>query len=92
MKTDNTIGLRRLQDGTYLVTAGQSQSTYPTLGAALDSLRSSLSAPRETPDVTSAKESRKYCEQCAALAAENAQLRNCIVQLALERYGGTAYV
>ena len=82
--TGSSIGLRRVQNGKWIVTTNGEENEYPTLGAALDSLR--MKRNISTADSTALDNS-----EINKLREENQKLRNCIVWLAMrifEKDGG----
>lgn len=77
--TGSSIGLRRTKNGEWIVTTNGEENEYPTLGAALDSLR--------------CKKSISQCasmtidnEEITKLREENQKLRNCIVWLTVRTF------
>ena len=82
--TGSSIGLRRAQNGKWIVTTNGKENEYQTLGAALDSLR----AQRNIAPVASTTLDN---EEITKLREENQKLRNCIVWLTMrifEKDGG----
>ena len=82
--TGSSIGLRRVQNGKWIVTTKDGQNEYPTLGAALDSLRGQRS-PEPGASITLDN------AEITKLREENQKLRNCIVWLTMrifEKDGG----
>ena len=77
--TGSSIGLRRTKNGEWIVTTKGEENEYPTLGAALDSLRaqrnlaSGASITLDNAEITKLRE-------------ENQKLRNCIVGLAMRTF------
>ena len=80
----SSIGLRRTKSGEWIVTTNGEEYEYPTLGAALDSLRAKRNlAPVASATLDNAENTK--------LREENKKLRNCIVWLAMrvfEKDGG----
>ena len=77
--TGSSIGLRRVQNGKWIVTTNGEENEYPTLGAALDSLRGHRNlAPFDSTMLDNA--------EIAKLREENQKLRNCIVWLAVRTF------
>ena len=80
----SSIGLRRVQNGKWIVTTKGEENEYPTLGAALDSLRTQRNLARvDSTTIDNA--------EIAKLREENHKLRNCIVWLTMrifEKDGG----
>ena len=82
--TGSSIGLRRTKNGEWVVTTNGEENEYPTLGAALDSLRGQRNIAQATSTTLDNTEITKLRE-------ENQKLRNCIVWLAMmifEKDGG----
>ena len=82
--TGSSIGLRRAKNGEWIVTTNGEENEYPTLGAALDSLRWQRS-PEHGASITIDN------AEITKLREENKKLRNCIVWLAMmifEKDGG----
>lgn len=77
--TGSSIGLRRVQNGKWIVTTNGEENEYPTLGAALDSLRGQR---RTVPSGSITIEN----EEIIKLREENQKLRNCIVWLAVRTF------
>lgn len=80
----SSIGLRRTKNGEWIVTTKGEENEYPTLGAALDSLR--MQRNIATADSTALDNS-----EINKLREENKKLRNCIVWLTMmifEKDGG----
>lgn len=74
--TGSSIGLRRTKSGEWIVTTNGEENEYPTLGAALDSLRGHRNlAPVDSTTLDNT--------EIAKLREENQKLRNCIVWLAM---------
>ena len=82
--TGSSIGLRRTKNGEWIVTTKGEENEYPTLGAALDSLRGQkILSPCASMTIDNA--------EITKLREENQKLRNCIVWLAIrifEKDGG----
>ena len=82
--TGSSIGLRRAKNGEWIVTTNGEENEYPTLGAALDSLRTQRNlAPVASATLDNA--------EITKLLEENKKLRNCIVWLTMmifEKDGG----
>ena len=80
----SSIGLRRAKNGEWIVTANGEENEYPTLGAALDSLRTQRNlAPVASITLDNA--------EITKLREENKKLRNCIIWLTMrifEKDGG----
>ena len=74
--TGSSIGLRRAKNGEWIVTTNGEENEYPTLGAALDSLRTQRNIA--TSDSTALDNA-----EIAKLREENQKLRNCIVWLTM---------
>ena len=74
--TGSSIGLRRVQNGKWIVTTNGEENESPTLGAALDSLRWQRNFA--TVDSTTLDNA-----EITKLREENQKLRNCIVWLAM---------
>ena len=74
--TGSSIGLRRAKSGEWIVTTNGEENEYPTLGAALDSLRTQ----RNLAQVASATLDNT---EITKLREENQKLRNCIVWLTM---------
>ena len=74
--TGSSIGLRRAKSGEWVVTTNGEENEYPTLGAALDSLRTQRSL------ATSASTTIDNAE-ITKLRKENQKLRDCIVWLTM---------
>ena len=82
--TGSSIGLRRVRNGKWIVTTEGEENEYPTLGAALDSLRTQRNIAQVDSTMLDNTEITKLRE-------ENQKLRNCIVWLTmriLEKDGG----
>ena len=82
--TGSSIGLRRTKNGEWIVTTNGEENEYPTLGAALDSLRWQRNIAMAVSETIDNAEINKLRE-------ENQKLRNCIVWLAIrifEKDGG----
>lgn len=82
--TGSSIGLRRVQNGEWIVTTNGEENEYPTLGAALDSLRTQRNL---APVVSTTLDNAEITK----LREENQKLRNCIVWLTMmifEKDGG----
>ena len=77
--TGSSIGLRRVQNGKWIVTANGEENEYPTLGAALDSLRAQRSLATGASTALDNAEINKLRE-------ENQKLRNCIVWLTMRTF------
>ena len=75
----SSIGLRRTKNGEWIVTTNGEENEYPTLGAALDSLRTQ----RNIAQVASTTLDN---EEITKLREENKKLRNCIVWLAMRGF------
>ena len=74
--TGSSIGLRRTKSGEWIVTTNGEENEYPTLGAALDSLRTQRNlAPVASTTLDN--------EEIAKLREENQKLRNCIAWLTM---------
>ena len=82
--TGSSIGLRRAKNGKWIVTTNGDENEYPTLGAALDSLRTQrILATGASTTLDN--------EEITKLREENKKLRNCIVWLTMrvfEKDGG----
>ena len=77
--TGSSIGLRRTKNGEWIVTTNGEENEYPTLGAALDSLRTQRNlAPVASTTLDNA--------EIAKLREENQKLRNCIVWIAVRTF------
>ena len=77
--TGSSIGLRRAKNGEWIVTTNGEENEYPTLGAALDSLRTQRNfAPVASTTLDNA--------EITKLREENKKLRNCIVWLAVRTF------
>ena len=75
----SSIGLRRVQNGKWIVTTNGEENEYPTLGAALDSLRGHRNlAPVYSTTLDNS--------EIAKLRAENQKLRNCIVWITMRTF------
>ena len=82
--TGSSIGLRRTKIGEWIVTTNGEENEYPTLGAALDSLRWQRNIATVVSETIDNAEINKLRE-------ENQKLRNCIVWLTMrifEKDGG----
>lgn len=82
--TGSSIGLRRDKSGKWIVTTKGDENEYPTLGAALDSLRGQSSLATGASTTLDNAEITKLRE-------ENQKLRDCIVWLTIrifEKDGG----
>ena len=82
--TGSSIGLRRTKNGEWIVTTNGEENEYPTLGAALDSLRGQRNISVAASETIDNAEINKLRE-------ENQKLRNCIVWLTMmifEKDGG----
>ena len=82
--TGSSIGLRRAKNGEWIVTTNGEENEYPTLGAALDSLRTQRNLATAYSTALDNSEINKLRE-------ENQKLRNCIVWLTMrifEKDGG----
>ena len=82
--TGSSIGLRRTKSGEWIVTTNGEENEYPTLGAALDSLRAQR-------NIASGASMTIDNAEITKLREENQKLRNCIVWLAIrifEKDGG----
>ena len=77
--TGSSIGLRRTKSGEWIVTTNGEENEYPTLGAALDSLRCHRNLA--TVDSTTL-----YNAEITKLREENQKLRNCIVWLTMRTF------
>ena len=80
----SSIGLRRTKNGEWIVTTKGEENEYPTLGAALDSLRTQRNLAPVASETLDNAEITKLLE-------ENKKLRNCIVLLTMmifEKDGG----
>ena len=75
----SSIGLRRAQNGKWIVTTNGEENEYQTLGAALDSLR--IQRNTATADSTALDN-----PEINKLREENQKLRNCIVWLAMRTF------
>ena len=75
----SSIGLRRAKSGEWIVTTNGEDNEYPTLGAALDSLRGQRS-PEPGASITIDN------AEITKLRGENQKLRNCIVWLAMRAF------
>ena len=77
--TGSRIGLRRVQNGKWIVTTNGEENEYPTLGAALDSLRTQRNlAPVASTTLDNAKITK--------LLEENQKLRDCVVWLTMRTF------
>lgn len=77
--TGSSIGLRRVQNGKWIVTTNGEENEYPTLDAALDSLRTQRNlAPVASATLDNA--------EITKLREENQKLRNCIVWIAMRTF------
>ena len=77
--TGSSIGLRRTKNGEWIVTTNGEENEYPTLGAALDSLRTQRNlAPVASTTLDNA--------EITKLREENKKLRNCIVWLTMRTF------
>ena len=77
--TGSSIGLRRTKNGEWIVTTNGEENEYPTLGAALDSLRCQKSlSPGASMTIDN--------EEITKLREENKKLRNCIVWIAVRAF------
>ena len=72
----SSIGLRRTKSGEWIVTTNGEENEYPTLGAALDSLRTQRNLASGASIMLDNAEIKKLRE-------ENQKLRNCIVWLTM---------
>ena len=72
----SSIGLRRAKNGEWIVTTNGEENEYPTLGAALDSLRTQRNL---APVVSTTLDN----EEITKLREENQKLRDCIVWLTM---------
>ena len=79
--TGSSIGLRRVQNGKWIVTTNGEENEYQTLGAALDSLR--IQRNTATADSTALDN-----PEINKLREENQKLRNCIVWLTMRIFEG----
>ena len=77
--TGSSIGLRRAKNGEWIVTTNGEENEYPTLGAALDSLRAQRDLAMDASATLDNAEITKLRE-------ENKKLRNCIVLLAMRTF------
>ena len=77
--TGSSSGLRRVQNGKWIVTTNGEENEYQTLGAALDSLR----GQRNFAAVDSTMLDNV---EIAKLREENQKLRNCIVWLTMRTF------
>ena len=77
--TGSSIGLRRTKNGEWIVTTNGEENEYPTLGAALDSLRAQR-------NLASGASITIDNEEITKLREENQKLRNCIVWLAMRTF------
>ena len=80
----SSIGLRRVQNGKWVVATNGEENEYQTLGAALDSLRWQRNIAQVASTTLDNTEITKLRE-------ENQKLRNCIVWLTMmifEKDGG----
>ena len=77
--TGSSIGLRRAKNGEWIVTTNGEENEYPTLGAALDSLRTQRNLASGASTTIDNAEIKKLRE-------ENQKLRNCIVWLTMRAF------
>ena len=75
----SSIGLRRAQNGKWIVTTNGEENEYQTLGAALDSLRIQRNTATDDSTALDNPEINKLRE-------ENQKLRNCIVWLTMRAF------
>ena len=74
--TGTSIGLRRVQNGKWIVTTNGEENEYQTLGAALDSLRAQR-------NISSGASITLDNTEITKLREENHKLRNCIAWLTM---------